>query len=186
MIYTLIALLALELAFRVFLEIREARLFGKLVPLALFRCIPLLNDFIPLPEKSLEGGVQEKRNEKFVEMHELAHRQKHHFLLRNMAKASFYSLMVLMIVVQLNSLQMGLLEIVLWFHLANFAFRIFYHFLCWQQEAEADDFAAQKLGKYEARKELSRLAKTERPMSVLFAFVYREHQPAAKRRAKYQ
>lgn len=185
MTIALVVLLALEFAFRVFLEIREARLFNKMVPLAFLRCVPLLNDFAPFPELRNTEGENAKVS-KFQELHEEGHKARHHALLRNMAKASFYSLMVIMILVMLTSWAVSFFEIILWFHLANGLFRLLYHAICWNQEDEADAYAAKKLGKFEARKELSRLAKSERPMSGLFAFMYREHPRAKSRRAKYQ
>lgn len=181
MTIALIVLLSLELVLRIFLEIREARCFGKVVPYAALRCIPLLNDFVPFPENRRPESLS-----KFIEMHEEGHKVKHHALLRNLSKASFYSLMVIMILVMLTSWSISFVEIVLWFHLANVIFRLLYHAICWNQEDEADAFAAKKLGKFEARKELSKLVKSELPMSGLFAFVYREHPRAKSRRAKYQ
>lgn len=180
-VVALAVLLVLEVVLRVLLEVHEAKLFGKAHPLAALRCIPVVNDFVPFPENRLEPS-----NSKFVEMHELAHKEKHHALLRNFSKAVFYVLMVMMIVVQLATLRMTIVEIVLWFHVASVLFRLYYHWICFNQEDEADSFAAQKVGKGEARKELSRLKKEERATSNLFAFVYREHPDAARRRARFQ
>lgn len=179
--FFLISFLFLEFIFRLVLEIREHRLYGKWLPFPFFRCIPLLNDFVPFPENIAE----EPARSIFREAHELAHKKFHHQLLRNLMKLCFYSFMVVVIIIMLGEWKIGLLEIVLWFHFALFCFRLLYHKVCWSQEEEADKQAASVLSKSEIRRELDRLQKVERPTSLLFAFFYREHPPAKHRRLRH-
>lgn len=177
----LFAFLLAEIIFRIFVEIRELRLYGKKIPFSFLRAIPLVNDLIPYSENIIEEPIQSA----FREAHEAAHKHMHHYLLRNLMKLCFYSLMVLLIIIMLGEWRISLWEIVLWFHFALFIFRLLYHKLCWSQEEEADKAAVSVVSKSETRRELERLQKTERPTSLLFAFLYREHPPAKYRRLRH-
>ena len=173
-------LLLLEFLFRLFVEIREKKLYGKFVPLALFRVIPVLNNFIPFPF-GLSKEVLNK-DSVFISAHEEAHKKKFHAFFRNFIKCLFFSLMVLMILTQLY--KTSLFEIILYSHFALLFFRLFYHRICFSEELEADAFARTKTGLSVAKKSLYHLKIKEQKTSFLFAFLYAEHPPADYRYSK--
>lgn len=178
--YLLWGLLLLEVILRLFLEIRERRatqLRGGV--LALLRLVPLINDIVPLPEnrkEPLETG--------FVKAHEEGHAELRHGILRNLAKVVLLLLAVWLFAFLLASRGLGLLQAVLWLHLAAIPCRILFHLYCWHQEYEADRYAFNKLGKKVAKAAMRNLAESEIPYTKLFAVVYREHPTVAIRSQK--
>ena len=122
----LFAFLVAEIIFRIFVEIRELRLYGKKIPFSFLRAIPLVNDLIPYSENIIEEPIQSA----FREAHEAAHKRLHHYLLRNLMKLCFYSLMVLLIIIMLGEWRISLWEIVLWFHLENLRFFVCFTTSC--------------------------------------------------------
>ena len=173
----LFALLALEIAARAVLEIRERRvtqLRGGV--LALLRLIPLLNDIVPLPESRRE--VPEDR---FVEEHEKAHRELKHGILRNLLKVILLCLAVGFLLFLVVRLGLPWWQSVLWLHLAAIPFKLFFHWSCWGQEFEADNYAYKKLGKKVAKDAMRELVAREIPYTPLFALFYREHPTAVLR-----
>ena len=174
------ACLALEVAARLALEIRERRL-SQLRGgfFASLRLVPLVNDIVPLPESRREPSENE-----FVRKHEEGHSALRHGILRNLAKVALLLLAVWLLAFLLASRGMSPVEAVLWLHLAAIPFRIVFHLYCWHQEYEADRYAFEKLGKKAARAAMRELAASEIPYTRLFAVVYREHPPVAVRSRK--
>lgn len=176
----LVLLLSLEFVARLVLEIRERRLTqlrGGIF--AVLRLIPLVNDFVPLPENRKDPAENE-----FVKKHEEGHRELRHGILRNLAKVALLLLAVWLFAFLMSSATLGLLESVLWLHLAAIPFRIIFHLYCWHQEYEADKYAFDKLGKKVAKAAMRNLAESEIPYTKLFAVVYREHPTVAIRSQK--
>lgn len=174
--YVLFALFFAEIFLRALVEIREKKLFFHFKPFWLLRIIPILNDFSPLPEARVAPT-----SSRFSEAHERAHEKFKHRIIRNLTKLSFFFCMSIIIFVQLTEWKISLWEILLWFHFELGIFRLIYHGLCWNEENDADRFALKEVGKAPAQKALRELAKKEAPMSLLFAFLYREHPPAKRR-----
>lgn len=173
-------LLAVEVAARAVLEVREARLMqaGGGV-FAVLRLIPLVNDIVPLPESR-----KEPLTGNFVKFHEEGHRVNHHGVLRNLFKVS-----VLMLAVGLLALLMArygepLWVAILWLHLVAVPGRILFHFYCWNQEYECDRYALEATDKHVAKNALRELAACEIPHTALFSLIYREHPSAALRKKK--
>ena len=176
----LVLLLSLEFVARLVLEIRERRLTqlrGGIF--AVLRLIPLVNDFVPLPENRKDPAENE-----FVKKHEEGHKELRHGILRNLAKVALLLLAVWLFAFLMSSATLGLLESVLWLHLAAIPFRIIFHLYCWHQEYEADKYAFDKLGKKMAKAAMRNLAESEIPYTKLFAVVYREHPTVAIRSQK--
>ena len=74
-----------EFILRVVIELREARAVQQHVSVfTLMRLLPLINDFVPLPENREPPALG-----RFVEMHEQGHKVLHHALLRNLVKVAF-------------------------------------------------------------------------------------------------
>lgn len=176
----LVLLLALEFVARLVLEIRERRLTQMRGGIfAVLRLIPLLNDIVPLPENRKDPAENE-----FVKKHEEGHKELRHSILRNLAKVAMLLLAVWLFAFLMSSSTYGLLESVLWLHLAAIPFRIVFHLYCWHQEYEADQYAFDKLGKKVAKAAMRNLAESEIPYTKLFAVVYREHPTVAIRSQK--
>lgn len=172
--------LALEVAGRLALEIRERRLSQlRGGVFAVLRLIPLVNDIVPLPENRREPAENE-----FVRKHEEGHSQLRHGILRNLAKIALLLLAVWLFAFLLASRGMSLVEAVLWLHLAAIPFRTVFHLYCWHQEYEADRYAFEKLGKKVAKAAMRDLAASEIPYTKLFAVIYREHPTVAIRSQK--
>ena len=162
------------------LEIRERRLTQQRGGIfALLRLIPLVNDVAPLPENRREPAESE-----FVQKHEEGHAELRHGILRNLAKIVLLLLAVWLFAFLLASEQLGLLQSVLWLHLAAIPARTIFHLYCWNQEYEADAYAFRLLGKKKAKVAMRDLIESEIPYSRLFAAVYREHPTAALRSIK--
>ncbi|MBR4397697.1 MAG: M48 family metalloprotease [Fibrobacter sp.] len=177
---TLALLLTIEFVARLVLEIRERRLTQMRGGIfAVLRLIPLLNDIVPLPENRKDPAENE-----FVKMHEESHKELRHGILRNLAKIAMLLLAVWLFAFLMSSATLGLLESVLWLHLAAIPFRIVFHLYCWHQEYEADKYAFDKLGKKVAKAAMRNLAESEIPYTKLFAVVYREHPTVAIRSQK--
>ena len=173
-------LLTIEFVARLVLEIRERRLTQTRGGIfAVLRLIPLLNDIVPLPENRKDPAENE-----FVKMHEEGHKELRHGILRNLAKIAMLLLAVWLFAFLMSSATLGLLESVLWLHLAAIPFRIVFHLYCWHQEYEADKYAFDKLGKKVAKAAMRNLAESEIPYTKLFAVVYREHPTVAIRSQK--
>ena len=176
----LVLLLTLEFVARLVLEIRERRLTQMRGGIfAVLRLIPLVNDIVPLPENRKDPTENE-----FVKMHEEGHASLRHGILRNLAKVVLLLLAVWLFAFLMSSATLGLLESVLWLHLAAIPFRIIFHLYCWHQEYEADKYAFDKLGKKVAKAAMRNLAESEIPYTKLFAVVYREHPTVAIRSQK--
>ena len=176
----LVLLLTLEFVARLVLEIRERRLTQMRGGIfAVLRLIPLVNDIVPLPENRKDSAENE-----FVKKHEEGHRELRHGILRNLAKVALLLLAVWLFAFLMSSATLGLLESVLWLHLAAIPFRILFHLYCWHQEYEADRYAFEKLGKKVAKAAMRDLAECEIPYTKLFAVVYREHPTVAIRSQK--
>ena len=174
------SLLAVEFAARLVLEIRERRLTQMRGGLfAVLRLIPLLNDFVPLPENRKDPAENE-----FVKKHEEGHANLRHGILRNLAKVALLLLAVWFFAFLLASHGMSLVESILWLHLAAIPFRTVFHLYCWHQEYEADRYAVDKLGKKVAKAAMRNLAESEIPYTKLFAVIYREHPTVAIRSQK--
>ena len=176
----LVLLLTFEFVARLVLEIRERRLTQMRGGIfAVLRLIPLVNDIVPLPENRKDPTENE-----FVKMHEEGHASLRHGILRNLAKVVLLLLAVWLFAFLMSSATLGLLESVLWLHLAAIPFRIIFHLYCWHQEYEADKYAFDKLGKKVAKAAMRNLAESEIPYTKLFAVVYREHPTVAIRSQK--
>lgn len=174
--------LALEVFLRAALEIAEIRKSGqKNDRFALVRIIPLLNDL--LPPESLSSKPQAPESA-FAKAHERAHQKFHHGIIRQF----FWAGILIAIAVFLGSVgilfQLGLVELLLLFHLLFAASRILFHFVCFSQEYEADTFAAKCVSKKVVIRAMNTLIAEEFPRSPLFAYVYRTH-PTAVMRKKY-
>ncbi|HPW94645.1 MAG TPA: M48 family metalloprotease [Fibrobacteraceae bacterium] len=180
MFFWLVVLLGIEFVFRVALEIREARLFSRKNRFALFRVIPFINDFVPFPENRDQTEISNP----FVKFHEEVHEKLHHSMTRLLLKGVFFFLSILGIFYVIGQLRMSLVEVVILFHLALFFLQIPYHYYIWQQEFEADAYAAKKTSITQAKKQFRLLANQEIPYSTFFALLYREHPPAALRLKK--
>ena len=112
----LLALLCLEFALRVVLELRECRTVQERVSVfTLLRLLPLINDFLG----------------RFVEMHEQGHKVLHHALLRNLVKVAFALVAIWFLAALMVRWQMLFWEAVLWLHVVAIPFRTFFHFYCW-------------------------------------------------------
>jgi hypothetical protein len=165
------ALLVLEFVARLALEIRERRATQQRGGIfAALRLIPLINDIVPLPENRREPAENE-----FVRKHEEGHAELRHGILRNLAKVVLLLLAVWLFAFLLASENLGLLQSVLWLHLAAIPCRTIFHLYCWHQEYEADTYAFKKLGKKMAKAAMRDLAACEIPYTKLFAAIYREH-----------
>ena len=176
----LVVLLILEFALRLFLEIRERRatqIRGGVF--AYLRLVPLLNDITPLPESRREVSTGA-----FVEVHEKAHRDLRHGVLRNLLKVILLCFAVGFLLFLLVRCEMPWWCAVLYLHLAAIPFRLFFHWYCWGQEYEADGQAFKALGKKVAKDAMRELAASEIPYTPLFALFYREHPTAALRSQK--
>lgn len=180
MMFWLSIALGLEVLFRVILEIREARLFSRSDKFAIARVIPFLNDFVPLPERRFEY----EKNNPFVAFHEEAHHKRHHQTNRLLLKFVFFSVSILGLIYALDRWHASLIEIVILFHLALFVLQMPYHYYIWQQEFEADAYATKKTSITQAKKQLRELVDKEKPYSLFFALLYREHPPANLRLKK--
>ena len=176
----LVLLLTFEFVARLVLEIRERRLTQMRGGIfAVLRLIPLVNDIVPLPENRKDPAENE-----FVKKHDEGHKELRHSILRNLAKIAMLLLAVWLFAFLMSSATLGLLESVLWLHLAAIPFRIIFHLYCWHQEYEADKYAFDKLGKKVAKAAMRNLAESEIPYTKLFAVVYREHPTVAIRSQK--
>lgn len=172
MFYFLIISLAIEFSFRLFIETREIKIFSRYNPLAWARLIPIVNDFVPIPE------TREPISESpFVRFHEEAHSKNKHNLKRLFIKTLFALSMLYCFIY----FKMNLWNFVIFFHSMLFYLQIPYHWYLWQQEISADTYAQKKTSKNKAKKELENLLKQEIPYSSLFALFYREHPPARLR-----
>ena len=179
-------LLCLESVLRLCIEIRECRIMQNTgivkwrkpisILFALFRLIPLINDIIPLPESAAKLSESD-----FIKEHELAHKQMHHGILRNILKIIFLMLAVWCLVFLLSRCGFTILIALLWLHLLSISFRIFFHHYCWNQEYDADLCAFKAVGKSKAKDAMRELLEKEQPFTQLFALLYREH-PTAKAR----
>jgi len=176
----LVVLLCVELAGRIFLEVRECRHVGcKVDAFTFMRLVPLVNDLAPLPET--REKVPESR---FVKLHEEAHAKLHHAVLRNLIKVIFVMCAVWFIVALVARAEVSYVEAALWLHLVAIPFRIFYHFYCWNQEYECDGYALKNTDKKEAKRAMQDLALLEIPHTVLFSLLYREHPTVMLRSGK--
>lgn len=176
----LLALLCLEFALRVVLELRECRTVQERVSVfTLLRLLPLINDFVPLPENREPPLLG-----RFVEMHEQGHKVLHHALLRNLVKVAFALVAIWFLAALMVRWQMLFWEAVLWLHVVAIPFRTFFHFYCWSQEYEADRYALEKTDKKLAKNSLRELIRCEYPHTPLFALVYREHPTAVLRKER--
>lgn len=166
-----------EFILRVVIEVREARAVQQRVSVfTLMRLLPLINDFVPLPENREPPALG-----KFVEMHEQGHKVLHHALLRNLVKVAIALVAIWFLAALMVRWQANFVEAVLWLHLAAIPFRVFFHFYCWTQEYEADSYALKKTDKKIAKNALQELARCEYPHTPLFALIYREHPTAVLR-----
>lgn len=176
----LFILLLVEILGRIVLEIRESRLTQRWDGiLSILRVIPLLNDFVPLPENSrepVEGN--------FVRFHEEGHQFLHHAVLRNVFKILLLMLAVGWIAFVMARMDASFLEAILWLHLVAIPGRMFFHSYCWKQEYEADTYAYRKLDKKVSRNALRELAACEFSHTKFFALMYREHPTAVLRMRK--
>lgn len=176
----LLALLCLEFALRVVLELRECRTVQERVSVfTLLRLLPLINDFVPLPENREPPLLG-----RFVEMHEQGHKVLHHALLRNLVKVAFALVAIWFLAALMVRWQANFWEAVLWLHVVAIPFRTFFHFYCWSQEYEADRYALEKTDKKLAKNSLRELIRCEYPHTPLFALVYREHPTAVLRKER--
>ncbi len=179
--WILLALLVTEVALRVFLEIREARATsGKMDRFALFRIVPIVNDLFPAEanlEKSPTGGA-------FEFAHEKAHREERHAIARFAFQIGFALFCALSIGAAGTQLGLGLVELLVLFHLLFAVSRVFFHALCFAEEYEADAIAAKRVQYGVARRALESLAASEYPRTPLFALVYRKHPTAGMRLKK--
>ena len=173
----LVILLCAEFVARLVLEVRECRAvqcrFGAF---AVMRLIPLVNDLVPLPETHKDPQVS-----KFVELHEQAHAQMHHALLRNLVKVAFALCAIWFMAALMVRWQQTFIESVFWLHFVAIPFRTFFHFYCWNQEYECDRFALEKTDKKVAKQAMRELASCEIPHTALFSLIYREHPTVALR-----
>ena len=142
----------------------------------LMRLLPLINDFVPLPENREPPALG-----KFVEMHEQGHKVLHHALLRNLVKVAFALVAIWFLAALMIRWQMQFWEAVLWLHVVAIPFRTLFHFYCWTQEYEADRYALEKTDKKLAKNNLRELIRCEYPHTPLFALIYREHPTAVLR-----
>lgn len=174
----LFALLALEVLLRVLLEVREARaLGGKPDRFAVFRVVPIVNDIFPAeanPVRRKSGGA-------FEAAHERAHKKEHHKIVRVLFLCGCGLFCALALVAAGEELRFNLFERLVLFHLMLSVSRIFFHFVCFAEEYEADAIAVRKVQKGVARRALEILAAEEFPRTPLFALVYRKHPTAAMR-----
>ena len=139
-----------EFILRVVIELREARAVQQHVSVfTLMRLLPLINDFVPLPENREPPALG-----RFVEMHEQGHKVLHHALLRNLVKVAFALVAIWFLAALMIRWQMLFWEAVLWLHVVAIPFRIFFHFYCWNQEYEADRYALEKTDKKLAKNNL--------------------------------
>ena len=176
----LITLLIMEVVLKSVLEVRERRstqVRGGVF--AILRIVPLLNDFVPLPEhrKDPESG-------KFAAAHEEAHKKLHHGLLRNMVKVVMLFLSLGIIALVVGRYGMPFWIAILWLHLAAIPGRIVFHTYCWGQELEADRYAFEHVEKNIAKNALRNLVECEIPYTPFFALMYREHPTAEVRRTR--
>ena len=173
-------LLCLEFALRVVLEVRECRAVQERVSVfTLLRLLPLINDFVPLPENREPPLLG-----RFVEMHEQGHKVLHHALLRNLVKVAFALVAIWFLAALMVRWQMLFWEAVLWLHVVAIPFRTFFHFYGWSQEYEADRSVLDKTDKKLAKNSLRELIRCEYPHTPLFALVYREHPTAVLRKER--
>lgn len=170
-------LLCAEFVVRLVLEIRECRLvqcrFGAFT---VMRLLPLVNDLAPLPENREQPTVG-----RFVEMHEQAHAELHHAVLRNLVKVAFALCAIWFMAALMVRWECSIVESVLWLHLVAIPFRTFFHFYCWNQEYECDRYALEKTDRKVAKNALQELARCEYPHTALFSLIYREHPTVALR-----
>lgn len=176
----MITLLIMEVVLKAVLEIRERRatqVRGGVF--AVLRIIPLVNDFIPLPEhrKDPEKG-------KFAAAHEDAHKKQHHAALRNLVKVIMMMLSLGVIALVVGRYEMPFWAAILWLHLVAIPGRIIFHTYCWGQELEADRIAYEHVERNIAKNALRNLMECEIPYTPFFALMYREHPTAAIRRKR--
>ena len=176
----LITLLIMEVVLRIVLEIRERRatqVRGGIF--AVLRVIPLVNDFIPLPEhrKDPEEG-------KFASAHEEGHKKLHHALLRNLVKVVMLLLSLGVIALVVGRYEMPFWIAFVWLHVVAIPGRIVFHTYCWGQELEADRYAFEHVEKNIAKNALRNLVECEIPYTPVFALMYREHPTAEIRRKR--
>ena len=170
-------LLCVEGAARIVIEIRERRLTQlRGGVFAVLRLIPLVNDFVPLPENRSDPP-----NSLFVEKHEEGHKALHHAVLRNLMKVALCMVAVWFFVALLKRWHVSFFEAVLWLHLVAIPFRFFFNWYCWNQEFEADAYAFKEVGKQKSKVAMQELAECEIPYTKLFASIYREHPTVALR-----
>lgn len=176
----LCVLLGVEIFVRMGMEIRECRL-TQVRPgiFAALRLVPLLNDVLPLPENR-----REPEKSKFMELHEEGHRRLRHGILRNLFKVILLMLAVWFLAYELSRNGLPLWQGALWLHLVAIPFRVLFHLYCWNQEYEADAFAARKLEKRVVKAAMRELEECEIPHTKIFALVYREHPTAVLRKKK--
>ncbi len=179
--WILAALVVTEVALRILLEIREARMTsGKMDRFSLFRIVPIANDIFPAEanlEKVHTGGA-------FESAHEKAHREEHHAFARFAFQIGFALFCALSIGAAGIQLGLGLFELLVLFHLLFAASRIFFHALCFAEEYEADAIAAKRVQYGVAKRALEALVASEYPRTPLFALVYRKHPTAGMRLKK--
>ena len=170
-------LLCVEIAARIAIEIRERRLTQlRGGVFAVLRLIPLVNDFVPLPENRSDPP-----NSLFVEKHEEGHKALHHAVLRNLMKVALCMVAVWFLAAMVVRWNASFFEAVLWLHLVAIPFKWFFNWYCWMQEYEADAYAFKEVGKQKAKAAMHELAACEIPYSKLFASIYREHPTVALR-----
>ena len=145
-----------EFILRVVIELREARAVQQRVSVfTLMRLLPLINDFVPLPENR-----------------------------EPLVKVAFALVAIWFLAALMIRWQMQFWEAVLWLHVVAIPFRIFFHFYCWNQEYEADRYALEKTDKKLAKNNLRELIRCEYPHTPLFALIYREHPTAVLRKER--
>lgn len=173
-----ICFLVLEIAFRVFIEIREVRLGGALDSFAFSRCIPIINDLLPSEANPNLRAVSQGA---FVRAHEKAHKDLHHSILCYTFKIVCAFCLILFLTFAMRFWELNWFELLFLFHIFITISRLIFHVICFIEEYEADSFAVEKVHKAVALRALDRLIVEEYPRSPLFAFIYRSH-PTAKMR----
>ena len=171
---------SVEFLLRATVEIREVRMGAKFNFFSMLRCIPLVNDLVPLEVLRTEEPLMV---DGFVKAHEKAHLLYHHRMKRNLARISIFLLIIFGLVVALNDLRLNAWQALLVLHFLLALLRLPYHLITWLQEYDADALAVKELHSAIAQRSLEKLAIREIPHSALFAFLYQEH-PTAKMRLK--
>ena len=169
-----------EFLLRATVEIREVRMGAEFNFFSMLRCVPLVNDLVPLEVPRVEEPLVV---DGFVKAHEKAHLVCHHRMKRNLARMAIFLLVIFGLVVALNDLRLNAWQALLVLHFLFAILRLPYHLITWLQEYDADALAVKELHSAIAQRSLEKLTIREIPHSALFAYHYQEH-PTAKMRLR--